>query len=75
MPAPAVVPPVRRPYAAAFRPLIAAAAVTGTVIDLTLAEPARVLSHFTIQSNLLLAAVLALSARAPGRAARRCRRG
>ncbi|MGA4865770.1 Pr6Pr family membrane protein [Streptomyces lavendulocolor] len=63
VPASAVVPPVRRPYAAAFRLLIAAAAVTGIVIDLTLAEPARVLSYFTIQSNLLLATVLALSAR------------
>ncbi|WP_107417850.1 Pr6Pr family membrane protein [Streptomyces sp. CB03238] len=62
VPASAVVPRVRRPYAAAFRALIALAAVTGIVIDLVLGSPGRVLSYFTIQSNLLLAAVLALSA-------------
>ncbi|MET9429062.1 Pr6Pr family membrane protein [Streptomyces sp. NPDC003036] len=62
VPASAVVPPVRRPYAAAFRALIALAALTGVAIDLALGSPGRVLSYFTIQSNLLVAAVFAASA-------------
>ncbi|GAA4907807.1 Pr6Pr family membrane protein [Streptomyces coeruleoprunus] len=63
MPVSAVVPPVRRPYAAAFRALIALAALTGVVIAAVLGSPARVLSHFTVQSNVLVAAVFAVSAR------------
>ncbi|MCK8677980.1 Pr6Pr family membrane protein [Streptomyces lichenis] len=63
MPASAVVPPVRRPYAAVFRLLIALAAATGIAIDLSLASPGRVLGYFTVQSNLLVALVLAVSAR------------
>ncbi|WP_338698772.1 Pr6Pr family membrane protein [Streptomyces sp. Q6] len=63
VPAAAVVPPRRRPLAAAFRALVAIAAVTGIVIDLSISDSAlRVLSYFTIQSNILVAVVLALSA-------------
>ncbi|MFD8568693.1 Pr6Pr family membrane protein [Streptomyces sp. NPDC057694] len=63
VPAEAVVPVRRRPVAAAFRFLIALAALTGIVIDLTISDSAlRVLSYFTIQSNILVAVVLALSA-------------
>ncbi|WP_055699767.1 MULTISPECIES: Pr6Pr family membrane protein [Streptomyces] len=62
IPAEAVVPPVRRPLAAAFRALIALAAVTGIVIDLVIGSPLRVLSYFTIQSNVLVAVVLGVSA-------------
>ncbi|MEU6484487.1 Pr6Pr family membrane protein [Streptomyces sp. NPDC046887] len=63
VPASAVVPPVRRPYAAVFRLLIALAAATGIAIDLSSSSPSRMLGHFTIQSNLLVALVLAVSAR------------
>ncbi|MCS0639291.1 Pr6Pr family membrane protein [Streptomyces sp. LP05-1] len=63
VPASAVVPPVRRPYTAAFRALVALAAVTGIVIDLALGSPGRVLSYFTVQSNLFVAVVFALAAR------------
>ncbi|MFD4634772.1 Pr6Pr family membrane protein [Streptomyces sp. NPDC058284] len=45
-----------------FRALLALAAVTGVVIDLSLGSPLRVLSYFTIQSNVLVAVVLGLSA-------------
>ncbi|MFF1378352.1 Pr6Pr family membrane protein [Streptomyces sp. NPDC058308] len=55
-------PPVRRPLVAAFRALIALAAVTGIVIDLVIGSPPRVLSYFTIQSNVLVAVVLGLAA-------------
>lgn len=64
VPAEAVVPPRRRPAAAAFRALIALAAVTGIAIDLSISDSVlRVLSYFTIQSNVLVAIVLALAAR------------
>ncbi|MEU6390155.1 Pr6Pr family membrane protein [Streptomyces sp. NPDC046939] len=63
VPAEAVVPRRRRPVAAAFRALLALAAATGIVIDLVISDSAlRVLSYFTIQSNVLLAVVLAVSA-------------
>ncbi|MGW7050578.1 Pr6Pr family membrane protein [Streptomyces sp. NPDC054887] len=62
VPASAVVPPRRRPYTAAFRTLVCAAAVTGLVIDLVLGSPLRVLSYFTIQSNILVAVAFAVSA-------------
>ncbi|SDK48371.1 hypothetical protein SAMN05421806_10815 [Streptomyces indicus] len=55
-------PAARRPLAAAFRALISLAAITGIVIDLILGSPLRVLSYFTIQSNLIVAAVFAVSA-------------
>ncbi|MGI5481569.1 hypothetical protein [Streptomyces lavendofoliae] len=61
-PAPAAVPSVRRPYAAALRLLTATAAVTGILIDLAPGSRGRVLSSFTSESNVLLAVVLTLSA-------------
>ncbi|MFD5483257.1 Pr6Pr family membrane protein [Streptomyces hawaiiensis] len=63
VPATAVVTPVRRPAAAAYRLLVAVAAAAGVTLELLLGDPSRVLSYFTIQSNLLLALVMALSAR------------
>ncbi|MFJ7335318.1 Pr6Pr family membrane protein [Streptomyces sp. NPDC101116] len=63
VPATAVVPPARRPAVAAFRLLIAVAAAAGVTLELLLGDPARALSHFAIQSSLLLALVMALSAR------------
>ncbi|WP_329119416.1 Pr6Pr family membrane protein [Streptomyces sp. NBC_01465] len=62
VPPAAVVPPHRHPYAAAFRALICAAAVTGIVIDLFLVSPGQLLSYFTIQSNILLALACGISA-------------
>ncbi|MEU5956672.1 Pr6Pr family membrane protein [Streptomyces sp. NPDC047525] len=61
-PAEAVVPRPRRPVTATFRALVALAAVTGIVIDLVIGSPLRVLSYFTIQSNVLLAVVFTFSA-------------
>ncbi|MCX3059800.1 Pr6Pr family membrane protein [Streptomyces beihaiensis] len=53
----------RRPPAAAFRALVALAAATGVVIELSISTSVlRTLSYFTIQSNILLAVVLTLSA-------------
>lgn len=63
VPAAAVVDPVHRPLTAAFRALVALAAVAGVAIDLLLGSPLHVLSYFTIQSNLLVAVVFAASAR------------
>ncbi|MFB9463514.1 Pr6Pr family membrane protein [Streptomyces cinereospinus] len=63
VPATAVVPPVRRPLTAAFRLLTALAAAAGVTILLAHGDPLRVLSHFTIQSSILLILVLTLSAR------------
>ena len=63
VPAAAVVAPVRRPLAAAYRLLVALAAAGAVTIDLVLGSPVRVLSHFAIQSNILLALVLALASR------------
>ncbi|MDT0616261.1 Pr6Pr family membrane protein [Streptomyces lancefieldiae] len=64
VPATAVVPPARRPLAAAFRLLTALLALTGVTIQLLLGDPAaRPLSHFTVQSGVLLALVLLASAR------------
>jgi len=62
VPATAVLPRVHRPYTAAYRLLVAALAVAGVTIDLVLGSPARVLSYFTIQSNILVALVFTLSA-------------
>ncbi|MCW7942730.1 integral membrane regulator [Streptomyces hygroscopicus] len=62
VPAAAVTTPVRRPPAALYRLLVAGAAGAAVAIDLTLGTPARVLSHFTIQSNVLVALVFTLSA-------------
>lgn len=64
VPAGAVVPPVRRPLTAVFRILTALLALTGVTIELLLGgPPVRTLSHFTIQSGILLALVLLASAR------------
>ncbi|MEW2608922.1 Pr6Pr family membrane protein [Streptomyces sp. NPDC047880] len=63
VPATAVVAPARRPAVAAFRLLIAVAAASGVMLELLLGDPSRVLSHFAVQSNLLLALVMTLSAR------------
>jgi len=62
VPATAVVAPVRRPLAAAFRLLVAAAAAAGVAIDLVLGSPLQVLSYFTIQSNVLVTVVFTFSA-------------
>ncbi|MGA5363780.1 Pr6Pr family membrane protein [Streptomyces purpurascens] len=63
VPATAVVTPVRRPAAAAFRLLVAFAAAVGVTLELLLGDPSRALGYFAIQSNILLALVMALSAR------------
>ncbi|AVV41347.1 integral membrane regulator [Streptomyces sp. P3] len=63
VPASAVVTPVRRPLAAAFRLLLAGTAAAGVILAFLLGSPLRVLSHFAIQSNILLALVTLLSAR------------
>ncbi|AVH57394.1 MULTISPECIES: Pr6Pr family membrane protein [Streptomyces] len=62
VPAGAVVAPARRPAAAAFRLLVALAAVAGVTIDLILGSPLRVLSYFSIQSNVVVAIAFAASA-------------
>ncbi|MFD7917795.1 Pr6Pr family membrane protein [Streptomyces sp. NPDC059740] len=62
-PATAVAPPVRRPLTAAFRALLATVSVVGIVMDIALTDDLwRVLSYFTIQSNLMVALCLAWSA-------------
>ncbi|MGW1211386.1 Pr6Pr family membrane protein [Streptomyces sp. NPDC002499] len=63
VPATAVVTPVRRPLTAVYRLLVALVAAGAVTVDLLLGSPVRVLSHFAIQSNILLALVLVLSAR------------
>ncbi|MFF4587991.1 Pr6Pr family membrane protein [Streptomyces sp. NPDC001388] len=59
----AVVNPARRPLAAVLRLLLAATAAAGVTLALLAGGPLRVLSHFSVQSNLLLALVTFLSAR------------
>ncbi|MFJ4524539.1 Pr6Pr family membrane protein [Streptomyces sp. NPDC088810] len=63
VPATAVVAPVRRPLAAVFRLLTAVAAAAGVALELLLGPPARVLSYFSVQTGVLLAVVMLLSAR------------
>ncbi|MER6788838.1 Pr6Pr family membrane protein [Streptomyces sp. NPDC000658] len=63
VPASAVVAPARRPLAAALRLLLAGTAAGGVTLAFLLGSPLRVLSHFAIQSNILLALVTLLSAR------------
>ncbi|GHH26363.1 Pr6Pr family membrane protein [Streptomyces lanatus] len=63
VPATAVVPPRRRRAAAVFRLLVAASAAAAIAVELALGSPLRTLSHFTIQSNILLTLVLLASAR------------
>ncbi|WP_330459025.1 Pr6Pr family membrane protein [Streptomyces sp. NBC_00820] len=62
VPATAVVGPVRRPQAAVFRLLIAAAAAAGVALELLLGTPARTLSYFGVQANIIVAVVMLLSA-------------
>ncbi|MEU7054822.1 Pr6Pr family membrane protein [Streptomyces sp. NPDC046197] len=63
VPATAVVAPLRRPWTGIYRLLVALAAAAAVTVEALLGTPAHVLSHFAIQSNILLAMVLALSAR------------
>ena len=63
VPATAVVTPVRRPLTAVYRLLVALVAAGAVTVDLLIGSPVRVLSHFAIQSNILLALVLVLAAR------------
>ncbi|MDN0198131.1 Pr6Pr family membrane protein [Streptomyces sp. S.PNR 29] len=64
VPATAVIPRVHRPLTATYRLLVALTALAGVTLELLVApSPLQVLSHFTVQSNILLALVLALSAR------------
>ncbi|MGA5063366.1 Pr6Pr family membrane protein [Streptomyces exfoliatus] len=59
VPASAVMPPAPpRPYAAAFRGLIALSAATGLVIECVYGNVLVVLSFFTIWSNILVALAL-----------------
>ncbi|MEV5507661.1 Pr6Pr family membrane protein [Streptomyces orinoci] len=63
VPAAAVIPASRRPFAAAFRALVALAALTGIALDtIDSHDLGRLFSYFTIQSNILLAAAFAWSA-------------
>ncbi|MFE1314396.1 Pr6Pr family membrane protein [Streptomyces sp. NPDC058755] len=70
VPATAVVAPARRPLAALFRLLIALAAAAGVALQLLLGSPARTLSYFSVQSSILLAVVMLLSASRAWRARR-----
>ncbi|MBT1092378.1 Pr6Pr family membrane protein [Streptomyces sp. Tu102] len=63
VPATAVVAPAPRRPAAVFRLLVALVAAAAVAVELVLGSPLRTLSHFAIQSNILLALVFALSAR------------
>lgn len=54
----AAAPPVRRPYAAAFRALIALAAAVGVGIECVYGRVPVVLSFFTIWSNIGVAVVM-----------------
>ncbi|WP_369390928.1 Pr6Pr family membrane protein [Streptomyces sp. CG1] len=70
VPATAVVAPVRRPAVALFRILTAVVATAGVALELLLGSPARALSYFSIQANILLAIVMFLSASRSRRARR-----
>ncbi|MET7291473.1 Pr6Pr family membrane protein [Streptomyces griseoloalbus] len=63
VPATAVVPPVRRPLTAAYRLVLALVATGAVLVETLLGSPARVLSHFAVQSTVLLALVMFASAR------------
>ncbi|GAA3778384.1 Pr6Pr family membrane protein [Streptomyces phyllanthi] len=62
VPASAVVTPTRRPAAAAFRLLVALVAAGAVGVELLLGNPLQVLSHFSIQTGVLVTVVLAISA-------------
>ncbi|MEU6774194.1 Pr6Pr family membrane protein [Streptomyces sp. NPDC046759] len=70
VPATAVVAPVRRPMVALFRFLTALAAAGGVALELLLGSPARTLSYFGIQTGILLAIVMLMSASRAWRARR-----
>ncbi|MGC9540181.1 Pr6Pr family membrane protein [Streptomyces sp. UG1] len=63
VPATAVIPPTPRRPTAVFRLLVALCAAGAVAIELTLGSPLRTLSHFTIQSNILLTLVFIAAAR------------
>nr|BFD83564.1 Pr6Pr family membrane protein [Streptomyces sp. Xyl84] len=63
VPATAVVTPVRRPWTAVYRLLVAAVAAAAVTAEIIVGPPLHVLSHFAIQSTLVLVLALALSAR------------
>ncbi|WP_432054560.1 Pr6Pr family membrane protein [Streptomyces sp. bgisy022] len=63
VPARAVMAPVRRPWAAAYRLTLALAATASVTVQVMLGSPALVLSHFAAQSAALLALVSLASAR------------
>jgi hypothetical protein len=63
VPATAVVPRVRRPLTAVYRLLVALTAAAAITAELILGSPLRTLSHFAIQSNILLTLVFLASAR------------
>lgn len=63
VPATAVVAPYRRPLTAAYRLLVALVAAAAVTVDLFLGSPIRVLTYFTVQSNILLALVMIATAR------------
>ncbi|MER6384666.1 Pr6Pr family membrane protein [Streptomyces sp. NPDC001250] len=70
VPATAVVGPLRRPAVALFRLLTAVVAAAGVALELRLGAPARTLSYFSVQANILLAVVMVLSASRARRARR-----
>ncbi|MFF7286793.1 Pr6Pr family membrane protein [Streptomyces griseorubiginosus] len=70
VPATAVVTPVRHPVAAAYRVLVALAALATVTLEILLSSPVRALSYFAVQSAILLAGVSLLSARRAWRARR-----
>ncbi|MEV5873467.1 Pr6Pr family membrane protein [Streptomyces sp. NPDC052101] len=70
VPATAVVAPVRRPTVALLRLLTAVLAAVGVALELLLGTPARTMSYFSIQANILLAVVMLLSASRARRARR-----
>ncbi|MER6733977.1 Pr6Pr family membrane protein [Streptomyces puniciscabiei] len=70
VPATAVVAPVRRPTVALFRLLTALAAAGGVALELLIGTPARTLSYFSVQTGIMLAVVMLLSASRAWRARR-----
>ena len=62
VPAYAVVPRVRRPLVAVFRLLVALTAAAGVTLALLLGTPPRTLSHFTVQTGIVVTAVFTVSA-------------
>ncbi|MFS8199074.1 Pr6Pr family membrane protein (plasmid) [Streptomyces sp. CWNU-52B] len=63
VPAYAVVPRVRRPRVAVFRLAVALTAAAGVTLALLLGNsPTRALSHFTVQSGILVTAVFTVTA-------------